>query len=44
MGKKIAEKDLLIRKQDKKIRELSKGIEENYKLKNLLDNMEDRMS
>ena len=44
MGKKTAEKDLLILKQDKKIRELSENNEENYKLKNLLDNMEDKLS
>lgn len=44
MSKKIEEQELLIAKQAKKIKELSNYISENYQLKNLLDNMEEKIS
>ena len=44
LSKKIEEQQIYISKQEKKINELSKYISENYQLKNILDNMEEKLS
>lgn len=44
MAKKIEQQKMLIGKQQKKIKQLSKYISQNYHLKNILDNMEEKVS
>lgn len=44
LTKKLHEKDKIIKKQDLKIKELSKQMTDNFKLKSILENMEDRVS
>jgi hypothetical protein len=43
MTRKLNEQKNLIGSQDQKIKELSKCVVENYHIKNLLDNMEDKI-